>query len=105
MNKTITSAALIASAASAFAIVGPLPGVGERVLHQDFQVKQQEQKFYCLNIFETAEGSKLLGSCDESVNNKRFGAEVDEQGCTENQAALSITQNINIQACPGFIQL
>ena len=106
MKKTITSAALLASAASAFAIIAPPPfDDNSQVPNPAFQLKPQEEKFYCLNVFETAEGEKLLGSCDASRQNVVFGLETDERGCTVSQAALRVTKDIKIMACPSYVQL
>ena len=105
MKKSITSAALIASAASAFAIVAPPIPVQDNVQNPAFQLKSQEAKFYCLAVFEEQDGSKVLGSCDEAHRNYVFGAEVDDKGCTIHQAALRVTENIKIAACPAYVQL
>jgi len=61
--------------------------------------------FYCLGLYEDQDGSKMLSSCDASYQNQAHGLEVNEQGCTVNQAALRITKNIQINACPSYAQL
>jgi len=106
MKKSIATAALIASAASAFAIIGP-PIVDQngKVLNHNVQQKPVEQGFYCLNVYEDVDGSKTLGSCDEAENNAKFGIDTDQRGCSEGQAALRISPNIQIGACPSYVQL
>ena len=109
MKKSITSVALLASAASAFAFIGShqapsasRQAVGDLVPGGNLETKT---RYYCLNVFEDQDGSKVLGSCDESFNNQRFALDLSEQGCTASQAALRVTKNIQINACPAYAQL
>ena len=103
MKKSITSVALLASAASAFAFIGShqAPSASRQAVG-DLETKT---RYYCLNVFEDQDGSKVLGSCDESFNNQRFALDLSEQGCTASQAALRVTKNIQINACPAYAQL
>ena len=106
MKKTIASVALLASAASTLAFIGPSPvqqQVGDQV--SSGSMAQPVQKYFCLDLFEDQDGSKILGSCDKSSDNIIRNREVDERGCTESQAALAVTQSIHIQACPSYMQL
>ena len=91
MKKTIASVALIASATSASALI--------------FNPEQVETKTYCLGFYESVEGKKFVGDCDEKAANKLYKLEVDENGCTENQVVMTTIKNIEIASCPTFVQL
>ena len=93
MKKTITSMALLVASAQAMALV-PV---------------QIEKKTVCLNskVYKYEDGSKVIGSCDETNNNIHLKKEIKQNGCAEGQTALSVTKQTAIQSCmpPGVIQL
>lgn len=100
MKKSITVLALSAASTSAMALVAP-PRPG-----------QVSIKTYCLEVYESADGAKNASSCDESANNVRRHAVILDNGCTEDQVALSTRvfngkPQINISSClpPNVAQL
>ena len=108
MKKTITSAALLASAASAFAYIGSVTVPSSQALQGEpvpAGSLVEETRFYCLSVYENTDGGKMLGTCDASHNNKITGVDTDERGCTETQAALVVSKDIIINACPSYAQL
>lgn len=102
MKKTIASAALLASATSAFAIVGPM---GDASLQSLQPVKPLVEKNFCLSLYEDNNGEKYVSDCDESLANKKYGLELGENGCAEGQVSFRTIRNIEIKACPTFVQL
>ncbi len=92
MKKTITSLALLASATSAQALIGP---GGPRPVYNT----------YCLSNYETQDGQIYAGDCDLKDQNKRSGVEITETGCAEDQVAIVTVKKLNIKACPTFVQL
>jgi hypothetical protein len=98
MKKSIAVLALSASSTSAFA----------------FMMQPQQTKTYCLSVYEGADGAKFASSCDESKNNEILGKDLLENGCAEDQVALTARKHkgqkkfdIQISAClpPNVVQL
>lgn len=74
MKKTISLTALAVSASAAsFALIGP----------------PQDTKTYCLDSYTDMSGSMMAGTCDQSRNNARSGAQLGENGCAAGQIALT----------------
>jgi len=98
MKKTITSLALIASAANAYALpMPPRPG-------QPLPPPPVERTI-CLSQYNTAsDGSPFVGGCDESERNQMFGEELLENGCAKHQVAIKTT-SLKIRSCPSAAQL
>lgn len=97
VNKTVAALALSASS-SAFALIAP----------------PQDTKTICVSVYETADGVKYAGGCDEVRNNEAAGLPILENGCAANQIALTATRwsadlpyNIEIGSClpPNVVQL
>lgn len=101
MKKTISLAAIAISAStSSFALIGP--------------PADMITKTYCLDTYTTESGSMMAGTCDQSINNARRGAQIGENGCAENQISLQTSKAnrsaefpIRIRAClpPNVVQL
>lgn len=101
MKKTISLAALAISAStSSFALVMPPANMS--------------YKTYCLDRYTDSDGNTTMGSCDQSPNNARGNAQVGQNGCTTDQAALISSKapwdkdfDIVINACmpPNAAQL
>lgn len=98
-RTTISLAALAISASSStFALIaGPT-----------------DTKTYCLEMYTDTCGSSYAGSCDQTANNERRGAQIGENGCAQGQVALSTGRwspdepyQIEIHACmpPNAAQL
>lgn len=101
MKKTIAVVALAVSASSGYAFIGnPPPGM---------QIKN-----YCVDVTSTADGSTVLGTCDQSRNNQQLGRQLGSNGCTDTQASLQTYKRpsqagypITIGSClpPNAVQL
>lgn len=100
MKKTITVAALALSASTSFAIIGP---------PTDMQTRT-----YCLNTYTSMDGGMMAGSCDETANNARRHAQLNENGCADSQISLQTSKRrheadypIRVRAClpPNIVQL
>lgn len=50
-----------------------------------------ETKTICLDVFESENGVKYSGNCDQSENNVTLGAKILENGCAADQ--ISYPQN------------
>lgn len=98
MKKSIASVALLVSASSALAIpVYRPPGT-----------PVPQPKTVCLDIYRSLEdGSTVVGSCDESQNNKIQEKELQKNGCAEDQVAIYTFDTKLIDACmpAGMVQL
>ena len=104
MKKTIASMALLASATSAMAIVGPINGAQESTMIGGGKVPTK--KVYCLAEYEDQDGDVVVSSCDAKARNARFqNADLNKYGCLEGQAAMITYQEVNIPSCPVFVQL
>lgn len=93
MKKTITSLAILASASSAFALVGP-GGPGNH----------PKPKNVCLSHSVGNQGEAYVGDCDQSQMNRLRKLPLLANGCAVNQASLRSLKVI-IPACPTFVQL
>ncbi len=51
-----------------------------------------ETKTVCLSSYELSDGSQRMGNCDESENNASLNKPVGENGCAENQVALTASK-------------
>jgi len=97
MKKTISAVALMASSTSAFALMAP----------------PTQTKTICLDVYENEDGVKYAGTCDQAKNNQILGATILENGCAEDQIALTSRKyqggswDISIRACmpPNVVQL
>lgn len=93
MKKTITSVALMVASTQAMAFY---PG-------------QLENKTVCLSskIYKYEDGSKAIGNCDETNNNKDQNKQIKQNGCADGQIALTVHKDTAIQSCmpPGVVQL
>lgn len=98
-KTTITSLALLMSAHSAHALIGPRGG-------GDFQAPRQpkQEQHYCLGTYEQEDGSLYAGSCDESRSNKLYGLKLNKNGCADQQVAV-VTTEFEIRTCPTVVQL
>ncbi len=92
MKKSITAMALLASATSAHALVGP--GTGP----------VPTPNVACVAVSYDADGSLHAADCDETRNNKRLGRKLLANGCAEDQARI-VSYDIEIPACMHIAQL
>jgi len=91
VNKTIASLALLISASSAQAIVGP-----------GFELPQPNTA--CVATYSAQDGSLYLGDCDKTEQNERFQLQLNENGCADNQAKFE-SFNVKLEACTNIVQL
>jgi hypothetical protein len=91
MKKTIASLALLVSAGSAFALVGPGPN-------------PPQPKNVCLSVYEGNQGESYLGDCDLTPNNKKHNVKLLANGCAQGQASLK-SFRIQVPACVPIAQL
>lgn len=99
MKKSITVLAL--SAASTAATAFPI-----------FPSSQVKFKTICLELYETAAGAKNASGCDAASNNASSHIPLLDNGCAENQVALTTRvvngkADIKIASClpPNVAQL
>lgn len=96
MNKSVASLALLVASMTAQAYPMPSPGQSTE--------PRPVPTTYCLSVYEGQDGSKTLGTCDNSTKNEMYGAELRENKCADNQAAFT-SVNVKIKSCPSFMQL
>lgn len=92
MKKTVASLAILASASSAFALIGP-GGPG-----------QPRPRNYCVSSYHGQNGEAYVGDCDLTQQNLRRQAPLLQNGCAQNQASLRSVR-VRLAACPTFVQL
>lgn len=97
MKKTITSLAMLMSATSASALIGP------------HKPDPSEVRTACLKItHEDTDDSTTVGTCDASANNKKLKLKIYQNGCAANQVAIRVVNDYpEISGCMpvGAIQL
>ncbi len=93
MNKTITALALLASASSAHALIGPNP------THEPLNTA-------CVALYKGEGEAAYLGDCDQTKNNKKQNLEVNESGCPDGQAKFE-SYDVKLPNCMpiGIVQL
>src|SRR5262249_47388511 len=98
----VASMALMASASSAYAIVGPNPAssTAPSSIHP-----RPTPAPVCISKWEDETGAEFATACDLTSSNYRYGREILSNGCAEGQVALLTTSNIHVPACPTFVQL
>ena len=91
MKKTITTLALMASSQ---ALAFPAP-------HNPSYTQT-----YCLKTYVQRDHS-LVGTCDETENNRRQNRKLLANGCAARQVALELIGPNKIESClpPGVVQL
>lgn len=90
--KKISIATLALTASTSFALVGPNPPGG-------FDVKT-----YCLNKYDDAHGSTMVGICDESPNNETLHRPLNSQGCAADQIAMHVSKARNARTFTPHIR-
>jgi hypothetical protein len=93
MKKTVASLAILASASSAFALIGP--GDGN---------PRPQPKNVCLSLYQGERGESYLGDCDNSELNRQRRAPLQANGCAAGQASLR-SFSVRVKSCTGFAQL
>lgn len=93
MKKTIATVAMIAASSSSFALM-QLPS-------------NQKPTTLCVQMASAQDGSKYIGTCDESDNNVTLKKKIAVNGCAAGQAAIVTYGKLNIGKCmpAGAVQL
>lgn len=91
MKKTIAVMALLATASSAQALIGP---------------DHRPVKKLCLRAYANQDGSVSAG-CNEVRNNEAKNRRLLQNGCAAGQIAVLTTRTVEIESClpPGVAQL
>jgi hypothetical protein len=100
MKKTVASLAILASLSTANALVGP----GDSTSRTPNPKPRPTPVKACLNTYQMADGSVVAGECDASEQNKIYGVEILENGCAEEQVAVSFV-GVTVRTCPTYVQL
>lgn len=91
MKKTIAAMAILASASSQ-ALIGP-----------GGHPRPMPKNVVCVSLYKDA-GGYIAGNCDQTAKNEKYGAELKDNGCAKDQAAMRIT-SVRIPMCPTYVQL
>lgn len=98
MKKTIAALAILASASTSQALM-------PEGMYLEGDKSKQTERVICLSeLYTENDGSKVIGSCDESEANAEYGAELKANGCAEGQLAIR-TVSLQIESCPTAVQL
>jgi hypothetical protein len=94
MKKTITAMAVLASAASAQALIGP----------RGSRTPTPAPNQFCLQVMTDDDGLQTLEDCDSTRDNARLRRPILANGCAEGQAAMT-SFTVEIPSCRHIVQL